>query len=529
MGSRSLRILVIEALLLLPLYLGGPARAAEVLTVGMYQEPPTMDPHTTFGELLLREVANVYEPLLRTTGKPGEWEPVLATKWTESPDGRVYTFTLRQNVKFSDGTPLTAEAVKTSFERIAALKRQAYIAVAPIEKMDVLDPSTIRITLKTRNNAFLYTLKLANITSPAAIKQYAVNNDRAQKWFDENSAGTGPYKIGQWVRGQVLRLVKNDSYWRGWKPGQFNQVDLRFNLEADTQRVMLERGELDWAQVISVDALSAIEKNPSLQVIRTPFAGQMYMMLNTAAPPLNDVRVRQALAHTWNHVAYNKVMQNLAPRSDGPIPLKLLPEGYKPKLMEHDLEKAKALLKEAGYPNGGFHLVFQSQKQDLQKRTIFEMMQAELQKLGISSEIPESTWTAIMGRAKDWGATRDPKTAYHAILFYKSGDVWHPWGYVYRMFHSAAEPSKPGGQWNFSYYENPKVDSLMDEALVTADSRRAGEMWRQVNEILIADAPALYIDKLTDIAVMKKNIKGYVFKDYYVGHEYHLYELSRAH
>src|SRR5262249_48788690 len=129
--------------------------AGEELAVGLYQDVPTLDPHATFGEPILREVANIYEPLLRNGAKSGEWEPVLATSWTVSTDGLAYTFKLRKNVVFTDGTPFTADAVKASFDRIAAVKKFAYLAVAPIAQIDVVDPETVRMTLKKRNNTFL--------------------------------------------------------------------------------------------------------------------------------------------------------------------------------------------------------------------------------------------------------------------------------------------------------------------------------------------------------------------------------------
>jgi peptide/nickel transport system substrate-binding protein len=196
-------------------------------------------------------------------------------------------------------------------------------------------------------------------------------------------------------------------------------------------------------------------------------------------------------------------------------------------LPEYNVEKARGLLREAGYPNG-FPMVLLGHKGDVQKRTILEMFQAEVMKVGITAEIQDMIWTAVMSRAKDWSVSRAPGSTYHTVLFYKSGDIWNPWGYVYRMFHSNAQLSKPGGQWNFSHYSNERVDSLMDAAIETTDPERALKMWREVNDVLVQDMPALYIDKLTDVAVMRKSVKGYVFREHYVGREYHYYELSRA-
>ena len=156
----------------------------------------------------------------------------------------------------------------------------------------------------------------------------------------------------------------------------------------------------------------------------------------------------------------------------------------------------------------GITLTALVQKGDEQKRMLTEVFRDELGGLGVKVDFVEATWPAIFKRATDWSAS-GPGLNWHVVAFYKSPDLWTPWTFLYRMFHSETQVHKPSGQWNFVSYANPAVDKLMDDANLTMDPAKAAVLWRKANEQIYAEMPAIPIEKMVEIAVLRSNIHGY--------------------
>ena len=178
-------------------------------------------------------------------------------------------------------------------------------------------------------------------------------------------------KLERWEQNIIHVGKKNPLYWRGWPANKFTTINLRHIYEPETQRLMIEKGELDWAENITKDALPALKRNPALTVYEKPGTSLMVTYINTQTPPTKDLRVRQAIHHMWNQEAFGAITGH-AP-NPGPLFTPLLGKDWR---MEnpypYNPDRAKKLLAEAGYPNGGFTLRFQSQKGDVDKRAIFE-------------------------------------------------------------------------------------------------------------------------------------------------------------
>ena len=527
---KSLTLLIVACalgLFTLPADTAAQPAAEKVLNVGLYIEPQSADPHNVEVATLLRELNSVYEGLVDVTEKIMVYEPVLATSWTVADDGLTYTFKLRGGVKFADGTPFNAEAVKVNYDRVMAVKRGPFAAVKAIKAVEVVDDSTVRMRLHQASGAFLATMRQFMMVSPAAIKANA-GADMAQSWLNEHTAGTGPYRIERWQRGSVLTMVRNEHAWRGWTGKEFDRVNLRVILEAETQRLMLQQGQLDIAQIISVDALPALKRNPQIKVVESEYAGQMYFFLNNALGPMTDLRVRKALAYAWNHDKYKTLRKGIGPRADGAAPNAMFGPGYGfTHGYTHDIEKAKKLLAEAGIKKGTA-ITALVQKGDEQKRMLIEVLRDELAPLGLEVTIYEGTWPAIWKRMTDWGATRDAALNWHIAVFYKSPDLWTPWTFLYRMFHTDTHLHKPSGQYNMGLYTNPGVDKLITEASLVMDADKAAPIWRRANEAIMADLPAIPVEKMVEIAVMRSDIQGYVFRPYETGRRLEFYKLSRT-
>jgi peptide/nickel transport system substrate-binding protein len=507
----SLRHSVLAAMLVAAVTLGAsPSATAQpenVLNVGKYTQLGSYDPHTGALDTLWWTGNNFYESLLDLNDDMASLRPVLATSWTVSKDGKVYTFKLREGVKFSDGTAFDAAAVKLSVERAQALKKAAFLYIKPIVKVETPSPSTVVFHLEQPSNMFLPGLRFLLVVSPKALKDHE-GGDQAQAWLREHTAGTGPYVLEKWEPNIIHVGKKNPHYWRGWPANKFTTINLRHIYEPETQRLMVEKGELDWAENVTKDSLPALKRNPGLTVHEKQGTTLMVTYLNTNVAPTKDPRVRQALHHLWNQEAFNAITGSAA--NPGPLFTPILGKDWRlENPYPYNVDRAKKLLAEAGFPNGGFTLRFQSQKGDVDKRAIFELMQAELNKLNIKVEFFDDTWPALVKRATDWGTTRDANTAIHLFGYFRP--MFLPTGldFLFNMYHSDGNPMK-GGR-NFTYYANPEYDKLINEAMVTTDRDREIKLERQAAELVWRDAALVVNGRIIDKFVARKDVKGFVY------------------
>lgn len=523
---RSLTVTLVVSLLAALLWGPVPAVAAspaETLTVGLYQDFFSMDPHAGIISDWTSILGNTYEGLVDLDDQ-NQVKPVLATAWRLSPDGRSHTFTLRQGVRFSDGTPFDAQAMKFSVERLMTLKKGPYIYAKMIRRIETPDAHTIVFHLDKPYSAFLRGLRLVYAVSPKAVKERAVGGDWAQGWLNEHSAGTGPYKVVEWKRGITLTWGKNEHYWGGWTPSQFTTIQLRMIYDSAAQRLMLEKGELDVAQNVTTDDVPALKRNPQITVSENVGAGGSFLYINAAAGPTKDVLVRRAIAHAWNHGTYEAVRRGLAPRGNGPTPELILGKRFNlDETYPYDLGKARALLAQAGHA-GGFTLRFLTQKGDEQKRMQFEVLQQELRKLNVRTELIEETWPAMNKRLADWERSRDPATGVHLIAVWTPATIFHPWEWLYLRYHTDATLGK-GGR-NIGLFSNPWLDRLMDDALTTVDTKKEQQLWIAANELALQELPALALDRIVDIVAMRTEVKGYVYQQSRTAFRY--YRMSRA-
>lgn len=524
--GRERSILTIMAALLVgaTLALAGPSGGLaqeNVLNAGKYNTLGTWDPHSGGLDTLYWALNNTYEPLVDMNDELNGFRPILATSWRVSRDGLTYTFALRGGVKFNDGTPFDSNAVKVSIERAQALKKAPFLYVKAVVKIETPSPTTVVLHLDKPYNPFLAGLRYVLVVSPKALREHD-KGDRAENWLRDHTAGTGPYTLVRWEPNIISVLKKNDLYWRGWPASRFTTLNLRQVYEPETQRLMVEKGELDIAENISKDALPALKRNPNVVVLEKAGTSLMVTYLNTQAAPTKDPRVRQAIYHLWNQEAFNAIAGHTA--NPGPLYTPLLGKDWRMENpYKYDPERAKKLLTEAGYGAGGFTLRFQSQKGDLDKRAIFEIFQAELVKLGIRVEFFEDTWPALIKKATDWAKAKDPNTAIHMFSYFRPMLTFSPYDFLFHMYHSDAYPTK-GGR-NFTYYTNPEYDRLINEAIVTGDPDREVRLLRQAAELVWKDAALVVNGRIIDKFVTRKDLKGFVYLGDRISYRY--YDMYR--
>jgi ABC-type transport system substrate-binding protein len=359
-------------------------------------DPDNLDPANA--ESNPSEAVNrmMYENLVRFDEKL-KLVPGLATKWEQSKDGLTWTFFLRKGIKFHDGTPLNAEAVKVFIERmIGPEKPSRALLYAPfVQSAEAVDDYTVKIHMKAPFAFFLNNVahSASGIISPTALKTYG-------KDISRRAVGTGPFKFVEWVHGDHLTMVRNDEYWGG-KP-YLDQIIVKTVKEDSARVMMLQSGDAQLIVRIPSEDIPRLGKDSNIKLDSTETLRALFLGINCAKKPYSDVRVRQALSCAIDKEAIVKNIYQgralvaegiIAPLTTGYVALKGNP--YNP-------EKAKKLLAEAGYPNGFKAKLWSPQGRYPKDFEMTQAIQEQLKKAGVDCTLDTMEWAAYLA------ATRKP-------------------------------------------------------------------------------------------------------------------------
>jgi peptide/nickel transport system substrate-binding protein len=494
-----------------------PSEAEPNIAVYVHEGTPDIDPSSCDSDENV-VTTQVYETLT-FYNPPGSAEtisPKLATSWESSDDAMLWTFHLREGVKFHDGTDFNAEAVKYSIGRTMDLGLGSSYIFGPVEEINVVDEFTVEFVLSyaAPMDLILSSGYAAWIFSPTTVK------DKDNAWFNEgNDAGTGPYTIESYEPQQSLVITRFDDYWGGWEEGQFDKVVFQFTQDPTVMEQMLRSGEADFAWNIPYENLAALGEVEGVTVDITPSFMNLIFLLNHVKPPVDDVLVRQALSYSF---PYEAVAENLyagmGTQAVGPIPAGMW--GHDPNLTKYsyDLDKARELLEQAGYPDGGFELLYSFAAGDLDEQQIGELWKAELAKLGIDLIVEGLQWQAQWDRA-----VSEPETAQDIFAFYWWPSYVTPYSWLHGMFHCEDPP-----HYNLGYYCDPEFDALIDEGnvVIGVDIDKAADLFIEAQEMLVEDAAAIFVLDVPDVHTIRSDITGYVNNPAYT-HVAFWYDLRR--
>jgi len=483
------------------------------LNVAFYHtEVATLDPHVQNST----EKSIVYmtaETLVVRNRDTVEIAPTLATSWKISDDGRVYTFFLRRNVKFHDDTSFNAEAVKFNFDRITALKKGFYWMLAPMQKYEVVDEHTIRFVMRDRYALFLPVMTHFPIVSPKSVlDNEEKKGDYAAKWYIDHAVGTGPYRLAQWQKGVKIVHEKFDGYWGGWNKKHVSRVVTWLIPESGTQRLLLEKGELDLIQNFTVDDFKSYKNHPHIAALEKDAIAPMYIRMNYVAGPTSNRKVREALSYCLDRKLYEQMMGGRIQEPDGPVPKEFL-GGWRPAnlILEYNPDKAKKLLAEAGYPNG-FEMSLLNQAGNPTMRAIAEVWQAGLTKAGVTLKIKTLPWPAIVSRLNNWAIERNPATAENAYIQFIGARLPDAYAYLFLAYHSKAQS---GNGRNWMLYSNPKVDEIAEKGVQILNEKERIELYKKAVQIIADDYPDVFVDKMVERVIMRKGVKGFYFDALY--------------
>jgi peptide/nickel transport system substrate-binding protein len=480
-------VLGVTLLLLLGAGVGwGAPAAGEGIVVAMPADATALDPHRTNDGPSFLVINQIYETLLVRSARG--LEPRLAVSWKPTGD-RTWEFKLRRGVKFHDGTPFGAEAVRFTFERFVnpQSRARAFFVLSMVEGVRVIADDTVQITTRFPFAALLnhLTHPATSIVSPAAVGRFGAE-------FARNPVGTGPFKFESWIARDRITLVRNDDYWGG--PPQIARVVMRPIPEASTQIVELESGGVDVVFNMPADAVPRLERNPRVTVYKEPSFSANYIGFHLERPPFNDVRARRAVGHAVRVAGLiSFFLKDLALPANGPLAPVVF--GANPDLpgYEYDLDRAKALLAEAGVRPGARArlVVFES----AEWRRIAQAIQASLQPVGIQVEVDVvefGTWLSRLERGD------------FDLYGMRWGTVTLDADYtLYSLFHSSQIPNP-----NYSRYRNPEVDRLLEEGRATADQGRRERLYRRAQALIVRDAPMIFLYYPLSTYAVRSELRG---------------------
>ncbi|MGD0264388.1 MAG: ABC transporter substrate-binding protein [Candidatus Methylomirabilota bacterium] len=503
----------------------GPAVAQTTFVFGNQGEPVELDPAVITDGISNRITRQVSEGLVKYDGSTTNVIPSLAEKWSVSADGTVWTFTLRKNVKFHDGTPFDAAAVVWNFDRwrlsthpqhenqIKAGKTFEYYEAqfggfddkSLITKVEAVNPTTVRVTLKSPQGPFLANLAMFvfDIVSPTAVEKWGVE-------FGKHPVGTGPYKFVEWKVGQEVILEANPDYWDKAHAAKISRVVVR-NIKDNSQRLAgLKAGEIQGFEGLNPDDVKVVRADPNLQIILRPTNTTGYLAFNFKVKEFQDKRVRMAIAHAIN----KKGIVDALYGGLGLVAKEFQPPslwGYNKELKDYEYnpQRARDLLKEAGFPQGLKEITWDDgKKEPLQfwympvsrpyypnPKEIGEAMAADLAKAGITVQLQTTDWTVYLDKRKNGQLP--------LYMLGWTGDNGDPDNFVCYFFCS------PGASREGFYTNQPLTEILLQAQKLTDQGKRA-ELYRKAEQMIHDDVARLFIAHNQPPIPFQKKVKGYV-------------------
>lgn len=482
----------------------GTPKKGGTFTYGRGQDCVTLDPADMTDGESVKVAECLFDGLVRYKAGSTEVEPALATAWEVAPDGLSWTFTLREGVKFQDGTPLDAEAVVYTFERQRDPKHEAhgdgeYVywhdQFSGVAKAEVAGPGKVKFTLERPFTPFLSNMAMftAFIISPTAMKKSLGQKPAPVP------VGTGPFKLVEWRRGEAVVLEANEGYWGG-RP-HLDRLVFQTITDNTTRLKKLEKGELHGADGLNPIDVAALAKDPDVRVLGLAGMNVGYLALNTKQKPFDDPRVREAVALCLDldRVA-SKLYHGLAIPARNPLPPTLWGHANGVAKRAVDRERAKKLLADAGVPGLKTELWTMTNPRPYMPEPdkVAQYIKAALAPAGIEVTVVPKEWSSYL---------QEIQTGKHPMcLMGWSGDNGDPDNFLYVLLDK--ENTTPGSASNYSFYDSQAVHDLLVAARVEPDQGKRAALYEKAQAQIAADVPMVPLVHTTQIKAFRKQVRG---------------------
>jgi ABC-type transport system substrate-binding protein len=456
----------------------------------------------------INEVAHYFYETLFDRNQRGQVRGLLVREHQVSTDGLTVTWRLQPNVRFHDGSPFNAAAVKWNLDR-KAQKRQPLFDLLPIKSVEVVDDLTVRVTL-TRpapNLRSVLVTKTFSMYSPTFSQQVGDDALKSQ------ASGTGPFMVTEWRPNEVLRLRKNPNYWQRGLP-YLDEVVFRVVPDINTRATMLQAGDADMALALSIPDVQRFKTLRGYKVQEELGSQQYYITINTRKPPLNETRIRRALNYAVDKQGIIRTAFLGLARPATAVYINPTVEGYSAGgSYAYDPERAKQLLDEAGFrPGPGGIRVRDGRPLQLELLTrkggmpgdfeVAELVQGMLRAVGIDVKL-----TVLESAIFVPTVTKPPDQATYDLVNLAVGTFTGDAEYTMLTFYhtNSAAPR----YFNRAYYSNPIVDELIDRSLqATTSPGRNKIYYQQIIKQVVQDAPIIMLFDVLQHIAMKQNVHG---------------------
>lgn len=484
------------------------------LTIALDSEPPTMDPHASPSAVTFYVLSSTCESLVYLD-ENRQLKPWLAESWEVTDGGKTFTFKLRKDVKFQDGAPFNAAAVKWNFDRIVDPSYKAGSALTSLfgyDKTEVVDESTVRVSFKNANAPFLTYAAGAPLAfvSPTGTPQ---QGDAVNK----TPICTGPYKVEEYVAKDHVTISRWDGYGRSapWSDsngtGFVDKVVWKFVAESATRMATVESGESQVAAAVPAQDLPRLEGSKEMQVIKKPWVGTpRFWALNVTKPPTDDLKVRQAIQHAINKEAIvNTIYKGIGTVGFAPMAAVMMDDPALRAFYPYDLNKAKALLDEAGWKAGAdgvrakngqrLEILLNDIDQGSGPQQVDVLIQGQLRELGMDVKLK------TQARAP-WYEDNYRCTTNGPVLFLRSGDM----DGLTALFSSA----NVGSNFNFACIKDAEIDKMLDAGRSESDPAKRKQIYLDLQKKLME--MALHVPLADELSVWaaRANVNGIKFNGY---------------
>nr|WP_239534010.1 ABC transporter substrate-binding protein [Thalassobacillus pellis] len=466
----------------------GEAGKGGTVTLVDLSEANSLDPHTVTDAASMHYIENMYNTLFRyIPGKYGEIEGDLVKDYKISEDGKVYTFTLHEGVKFHNGDALTSEDVKYSIERIIekGVRKHQFSELKSIET-----PSETEVVMTLSEPIAPFLTFLANPMN-AVVNKTIVEENGGE--LDSVDAGSGPFKLDHWTKDQEMVLTKFEDYFKEGLP-YLDKVVWRSIPDETARTTAIRNGEIDILLQAQPKDVKLLEKAEGVNVVSVPGTYWEYIGLNTEKEALSNKKVRQAIAWAIDRDAINQVVKfgQASPLLSGNIPENHWAHLDEKIYPEPDLDKARKLLEEAGYGDGLKLTMKVSTNQS--QIDAAQVIKQQLQEVGIELEVV-SQEDSVFFEALGSGDFESTVVGWVGFV--------DPDEFLYNIFHT-------DGMYNQQNYSNPEVDKLLEKGRRTMDQEKRKEIYAKAQKIIAKEAPMVFLYANPQISAVRERVQGFV-------------------
>lgn len=488
----------------------------QVLHLGNGAEPKDLDPHTVTGVTESNIISALFEGLVSPNPKTLTPEPGIASSWTISEDGKTYRFIIRDNAMWSNGDPVTANDFVWSWQRMLspALAAEYAYQLFTIKNarafnsgeltdfgqvgVKALDTQTLQVELENPTPYFLSLLTHYSTFAvhPPTILKYGAIDEAGTLWTRPgNFVGNGPFALDEWRLNYIIRVSKNPYYWDA-DTVRLNAINFYPIDSAPTEERMFRTGVLHLASTIPVDKIAVYQQNQPDKISINPYLGTYYYRFNVTIKPLDDARVRRALSMAIDRESIVKAVTK-----GGQLPAYVYTppntQGYTATAgqLRYDIEAARALLAEAGYPNGeGFpDIELTYNTSDGHRRIAVAIQQMWKDALNINIKLSNQDWKVYLSRIQSMD--------YHIARAGWIGDYPDPNTFL-DMFVTDGGNNQTG-------WSNAKYDRLINLAATQFEQKQRHSTFRAAEEILIDESPVIPIYTYTRVQIKHPQLRGW--------------------